>query len=300
MTGGSRLPFRIRPLAPTSSIEIAANGNVGLGTSAPTERLTATGALVATDSRSANAAAQAAATVAIVDVNGNNARFAAESNGGNSRGISLSSLNGGIATTAVEINPRGDAGFGTVPYTGQRVDVNGGLTVSGYLFASTLATFPSTVCRSSQGQVIPGFYAFGDCASDARLKHDIAPLAEGALAHVRALQPATFTWNGDPAAERHAGFIAQGTLAHVPEAGGVSATDGYYTWDSNAVLAYTVKAVQELDRKIDALAASGRGAPDLATLRPTGASLEAVVADLLGVIKQQQQRIEALERKLAP
>lgn len=35
LTGGSRLPFRIRPGAPTSSIDIAANGDVGMGTSAP-------------------------------------------------------------------------------------------------------------------------------------------------------------------------------------------------------------------------------------------------------------------------
>jgi hypothetical protein len=35
VTGGSRLPFRIRPGAPTSSIDINASGNVGLGTASP-------------------------------------------------------------------------------------------------------------------------------------------------------------------------------------------------------------------------------------------------------------------------
>jgi hypothetical protein len=35
VTGGSRLPFRIRPGAPTSSIDIAASGNVGVGTATP-------------------------------------------------------------------------------------------------------------------------------------------------------------------------------------------------------------------------------------------------------------------------
>jgi hypothetical protein len=35
VTGGSRLSFRIRPGAPTSSIDIAANGNVGIGTGSP-------------------------------------------------------------------------------------------------------------------------------------------------------------------------------------------------------------------------------------------------------------------------
>lgn len=36
VTGGSLLSFRIRPGAPTSSLDIAASGNVGIGTSSPT------------------------------------------------------------------------------------------------------------------------------------------------------------------------------------------------------------------------------------------------------------------------
>lgn len=39
LTGGSRLSFRIRPGAPTSSIDIAANGNVGVGTASPKTRI---------------------------------------------------------------------------------------------------------------------------------------------------------------------------------------------------------------------------------------------------------------------
>ncbi len=39
VTGGSRLPLRIRPGAPTSSIDIAASGNVGIGTASPAVKL---------------------------------------------------------------------------------------------------------------------------------------------------------------------------------------------------------------------------------------------------------------------
>lgn len=39
VTNGSRLPLRIRPGAPTSSVDIAASGNVGLGTASPAASL---------------------------------------------------------------------------------------------------------------------------------------------------------------------------------------------------------------------------------------------------------------------
>ena len=39
LTGGSKLSFRIRPGAPTSSIDIAGSGNVGIGTSSPSTAL---------------------------------------------------------------------------------------------------------------------------------------------------------------------------------------------------------------------------------------------------------------------
>lgn len=39
VTGGSRLPFRIRPGAPTSSIDISADGDVGIGTASPQTRV---------------------------------------------------------------------------------------------------------------------------------------------------------------------------------------------------------------------------------------------------------------------
>ena len=39
VTGGSRLPFRIRPGAPTSSLDISADGDIGIGTASPSNKL---------------------------------------------------------------------------------------------------------------------------------------------------------------------------------------------------------------------------------------------------------------------
>jgi len=46
VTGGSLLPFRIRPGAPTSSIDIAASGNVGIGTGSPAAKLDVNGDMI--------------------------------------------------------------------------------------------------------------------------------------------------------------------------------------------------------------------------------------------------------------
>jgi hypothetical protein len=48
VTGGSRLPFRIRPGAPTSSIDISASGDVGIGTASPKADLHVAGATTTT------------------------------------------------------------------------------------------------------------------------------------------------------------------------------------------------------------------------------------------------------------
>jgi len=60
VTGGSRLPFRIRPGAPTSSVDIAASGNVGIGTASPARKLEVSGTtnvgVKITDTSIANAA----------------------------------------------------------------------------------------------------------------------------------------------------------------------------------------------------------------------------------------------------
>ncbi len=47
LTAGSKLPFRNRPSAPTSSIDIEADGDVGIGTSSPNAKLDVRGTATA-------------------------------------------------------------------------------------------------------------------------------------------------------------------------------------------------------------------------------------------------------------
>lgn len=97
VTGGSRLPFRIRPGAPTSSIDISADGDVGIGTGSPSNKLHVTSSAALSDSgkvlienTSATSLAREmleiknlGATLLILDDTGNASRWSFGTIGGN-------------------------------------------------------------------------------------------------------------------------------------------------------------------------------------------------------------------------
>ena len=146
VTGGSRLPFRIRPGAPTSSIDIAASGKVGIGTASPSFGLDV--ARTGADSSTNYAAAQVRTTAATgfgpaLILNGSSI-----TNGRNWQLISSGSSDGlGLATgklgffdaTAVAvrmlIDTNGNVGINT-PTPAGKLDVNGSIFQRGaVLFA---------------------------------------------------------------------------------------------------------------------------------------------------------------------
>ena len=55
VSNGSQLPFRVRPSAPTSSIDIATDGDVGFGTASPDATIHAIGSVLIADTDSGNA-----------------------------------------------------------------------------------------------------------------------------------------------------------------------------------------------------------------------------------------------------
>ena len=94
--------------------------------------------------------------------------------------------------------------------------------------------------------------------SDYRLKNDVAPI-QNALTTVEALNPVSFTWIDG---RKDDGFIAHEIQAVIPncvtgekDAVNEDGTPKYQQMDSSGVIPFLVKAIQELNAKVDAQAA---------------------------------------------
>jgi hypothetical protein len=120
VTGGSRLPFRIRPGAPTSSIDISATGAVGIGTASPAKPL--------------HVISSAATTGIGVGKNDNLNLLLLGYDNTNNVGT-IGSFAGGSGST-MALNPLGgNVGIGTATPAG-KLDVNGSIFQRGVqLFA---------------------------------------------------------------------------------------------------------------------------------------------------------------------
>jgi Chaperone of endosialidase len=100
VTGGSRLPFRIRPGAPTSSIDISASGNVGIGTSGPAALLSLHKSTRDLEIRLADAGSTPAGDVGVQLRAGAGAFLGMAAGGGSGIGIVIDTSNNvGIGTT---------------------------------------------------------------------------------------------------------------------------------------------------------------------------------------------------------
>jgi hypothetical protein len=132
VTGGSRLPFRIRPGAPTSSIDISASGNVGVGTASPVSLLDVRGtnahALVGSGTSDFLGGAQTGYGAS----NGTEQLFFAVQTGLSFLG-SVSNTNLGFITnnsTKMTVTTAGNVGIGTLSPGSQLVIASGATTSS--------------------------------------------------------------------------------------------------------------------------------------------------------------------------
>jgi hypothetical protein len=229
VTGGSRLPFRIRPGAPTSSIDINASGEVGIGTASATAQLTVKQAddsfIGGLHLRRSGVNAD---TWALVTGSDNNFYFGY-----------ATSASGGDASADFTVQPlvlttSNRVGIGTST-PDQKLSVNGDASKIG----------------GGSWQVF----------SDERLKNIKGNFTSG-LSAVMQLQPLRYEYRRDnvlglKSEGEHIGFGAQALQKIIPEA--VTRTEsGYLMVNNDPVIWTMLNAIKEQQKEIEQLKAQIR------------------------------------------
>jgi hypothetical protein len=229
VTSGSRLPFRIRPGAPTSSVDISATGSVGVGTASPAHHLHVQGTGIQ--------------TIAVESTqNGNNAQFSfiGKTSGGVAQtwllGENLATTAGNFeihdstaAQTRLLITTSGNVGIGTTAPT-DTLSVNGTASKPG---GGSWAVFSDERLKNIKGQFTSGLRA------------------------VMELQPLRYEYRRENALGlksegEHVGFSAQALRKVIPEA--VTTNDNGYLFVNNDPILWTMlNAIKEQQKEIEQL-----------------------------------------------
>ena len=223
VTSGSRLPLRIRPGAPTSSIDIAASGNVGVGTASPRARMDVKqiddsfiGGLHLRRSTTND-------TWAVVTGADNNFYF------GYATDASLADAVGDFTVNPLVLTANNRVGIGTAA-PDQKLSVNGDASKVG---GGSWQTF-----------------------SDERLKNISGPFTSGLNAVMR-LQPLRYQYRpnnpvGITPNGEHIGLGAQAVQKVVPEAVTANA-NGYLMVNNDPIIWTMLNAIKEQQQEIVAL-----------------------------------------------
>ena len=223
VTGGSRLSLRIRPGAPTSSVDIAANGNVGVGTASPHARIdvkqiedTFIGGLHLRRSSTND-------TWGVATGSDNNLYF------GYANDASLADTAADFATVPMVMTTAGRVGINTTT-PDQRLSVNGDASKTG---GGSWLSF-----------------------SDERLKNISGRYTSG-LKAVLQLQPLRYQYRNNNAAGitpngEHIGFSAQAVQKVIPEAVTSTAT-GYLMVNNDPIIWTMLNAIKEQQQQIEQL-----------------------------------------------
>ncbi|MEK6260378.1 MAG: tail fiber domain-containing protein [Planctomycetota bacterium] len=258
VTGGSRLPFRIRPGAPTSSLDITSDGTIGIGTASTDDNSQMHILTSLTNGLLVKGATPGTAAL-FVRVENDNGVFRAgvQGNGDTQFGglnadDNLNLIAGGA--TRVFVNTTGQISFGSVPpaiTTHALVHQSGAHLTSGGVWTSV---------------------------SSRAAKQDIEPItSEQARDTVRALQPVGYRYKSE-LDERYVGFIAE----DVPELVATHDRKGLAPMDITAVL---TKVVQDQDQLLDAE-------------RKLNAEQRQELNKQQQLIAQQQKLLESLSQRL--
>jgi endosialidase-like protein len=253
VTSGSRLPFRVRPGAPTSSIDISASGNVGINTASPGSTLDVSGNTLTLGSESGttnrtnattklNRLAMPPFNTASLNFGVLNAATTSTENliglGGGASGFSAATSvffstaannNTDTGTERMRITSNGRVGIGTAS-PDQLLSVNGDASKTG---GNTWLAF-----------------------SDRRLKNIKSPFTTG-LSAVMRLQPVRYEYKSDnvlglKSEGEHIGFAAQDVQKLIPEAV-TSNSQGYLMLNSDPIIWTMLNAIKEQQKEIQEL-----------------------------------------------
>ena len=253
VTGGSRLSLRIRPGAPTSSLDIAASGNVGINNASPGTTLDVSGNTLTLGSESGttnrtnnttklNRIAIPPFATASLNFGVLNAATTNTENlvgiGGGASGFSAATSvffstaannNTDTGTERMRITSNGRVGIGTAA-PDQLLSVNGDASKTG---GNTWLAF-----------------------SDRRLKNIKSPFTTG-LSAVMKLQPVRYEYKSDNALGlksegEHIGFGAQDVQKVIPEAVTTN-SQGYLMINSDPIIWTMLNAIKEQQKEIQDL-----------------------------------------------
>ena len=224
VTSGSRLPFRIRPGAPTSSIDISADGEVGIGTGSPTSPL--------------HLFASATSDTNLTLGNGISGPALNISYNGASYGRGAAALNA-IDNGAVAPNP--SLRLFTANVQRMIIDNEGFIGLGG----STNPTSPIEYINGGVTARLTTAGVWQDNSSRAAKEHITELDASSALKALRELQPVTYNYKVLPD-DPKVGFIAEDVpeIVATPQRDGLSALD---------IVAVVTKVVQEQQKTIEEL-----------------------------------------------
>jgi hypothetical protein len=288
VTNGSKLPFRIQPGAPSNSLFIAADGDVGLGTSSPSARLDvknsagSSSLLVVQDGGKVGIGTTSPSWLLDIENSSGNADISIVSGTSNWSYLRMGDTDDDDVGYIAYANNTNSMIFATNASQAMRINSSGnvgiGTTSPGYLLH----------VNGSAGK--PGGGSWSD-SSDARLKENIEPIdGQHALDMLNQLQGVTFEWINPEihSTGTRAGLVAQDVEKVFPDwveeydaqgsdtaliPAGEKAKAVHFPHDFNA---YVIEAIKALDAENQALAETvGEQDAKIAVLQQQNADLEA-------------------------
>ncbi len=171
--------------------------------------------------------------------------------------FSITGVNSGTTATLFRIEGDGKTGIATTAAPSYTLDV-GNSSVSGIVAQFTNSTGSCTINPTTTSL---------SCSSDETLKKNITSLntsddtsplgqtsRETILSAVMNLRPVTYNWNPENDTDpKHTGFIAQEVKDIFPDLVTQDPTTNLYSLNYIGLMPYTIKAIQEMDIKIESI-----------------------------------------------